>query len=538
MKLSLLVLLSVIVACNTAAVKKGERDLTVTAIDYLTRNGYYDTPDGSVSSLNSEKSVRDAIRSLQEFAGIPVTGNVDAKTQELMKQPRCGMPDYNKQMKTKRKRRYTLQGSKWALDKMTLTWRLKNDNNDGLSRRQVEDTLHKAFSKWQEVTNMKFIKLQREAQEEADIEVEFVTHYHGDPYPFDGHGGTLAHAFYPHNNKGLSGDVHFDDDEVFSLGNNEGRNLLFVATHEIGHSIGLEHSSVQESIMYPWYSPLKENDLDLHEDDIMGIQTLYGSKAEPRPTEPVVPTVISKPTTTTKSVKYIPGCTGEFKSVFLDQDTKKTYIINSDKVYTLDANLKLEKEPKELRNMFLGLDSVDAVYTKPNGDIIFFKDTRYFIYESVSNPRIKDEGNIHTKFRGLPPTVQRIDAAFIWSGNGKTYLFSGDQYYRYDENYHTIDSNYPRSIVSAWKGVPANVDSVFEWSNGATYFFKGLNYYRLNNQHVKVEFHYPKSIGEIWTKCTAQLTGSKFTNGAHTTSINSISMIIFSLASILFAILQ
>ena len=49
---------------------------------------------------------------------------------------------------------------------------------------------------------MKFNKLHYTAIEEADIEIKFVTHYHDDPYPFDGVGGTLAHAFYPHNNKG------------------------------------------------------------------------------------------------------------------------------------------------------------------------------------------------------------------------------------------------------------------------------------------------------------------------------------------------
>ena len=94
-----------------------------------------------------------------------------------------------------------------------------NDNNDGLSRDQVRETFRRALNMWSEVTNLDFTEINGD---NADILVRFVTGYHYDPYPFDGQGGTLAHAFYPHTNKGLSGDVHYDDDEWFTLGTPRG----------------------------------------------------------------------------------------------------------------------------------------------------------------------------------------------------------------------------------------------------------------------------------------------------------------------------
>lgn len=47
-----------------------------------------------------------------------------------------------------------------------------------------------------------------------------------------------------------------------------------MAAHEFGHALGLDHSSVPEALMYPMYRFLEGS--PLHEDDVRGIQHLYG----------------------------------------------------------------------------------------------------------------------------------------------------------------------------------------------------------------------------------------------------------------------
>lgn len=86
----------------------------------------------------------------------------------------------------------------------------------------VDGILTHAFKAWSDAAPLTFRQQPGgggggSAPSGGDIRVSFNRLLHDDGYPFDGLGGTLAHAFFPGRDD-VSGDTHFDDHERWSYG--------------------------------------------------------------------------------------------------------------------------------------------------------------------------------------------------------------------------------------------------------------------------------------------------------------------------------
>ena len=83
-----------------------------------------------------------------------------------------------------------------------LTYKIKSFTSDISDREKQRQIFKQAFDLWSGATNLRIKEDRSSADKDVDIHISFESGYHNDAYPFDGQGGTLAHAFYPHNNLG------------------------------------------------------------------------------------------------------------------------------------------------------------------------------------------------------------------------------------------------------------------------------------------------------------------------------------------------
>lgn len=408
-----------------------------------------------------------------------------------MNTPRCGVkdnvgPSHNAR---RRRKRYALQGSRWKVD--TLTWRISRYPTSGrLSKSDVDKEMKRAFQLWADETNLQF---QKKDSGTAHIDIRFESREHGDGDPFDGPGGTLAHAFFPQ----YGGDAHFDDQEYWTVNEFKGTNLYQTAAHELGHSLGLSHSDVRSSLMAPFYKGWDPN-LELDRDDIDAIQALYGSPSQREDPEDGEEddTPLKDGAKEESDLCSRPGV----DTIFGTADGNY-YIFKEANYWRLTEDSVESGYPRLIAEDWPGLpNDIEAAFTwTGNEQTYFFKGDSYwkfFNFEPAENyPKKISEG-----FEGIP---NDIDAAFVWGGNGKIYFFKGEDYWKFDPSRKPPVSNaYPRKI-SNWD-LPSGIDGAVKWSNKRTYFFKGDQYYRFNDRRFQIDSgdpEFPRPVAKWWFGC-------------------------------------
>ncbi len=219
----------------------------------------------SIKEGDLDDNTVQALKKYQDFHGLECSGKLDVNTLAELEKKRCGMPDLGE---------YSTQGNKW--NKTELTYGFQNYTSDNsLTPAKIHAAIAQAFALWAAETSLSFRRVNFSSN--PDIRIRFVSGNHEDGSPFDGNSGVLAHAFYPPPNSGaLAGDAHFDEAETWTLNIPTGTgkiDLVTVAAHEFGHSLGLRHSNVSGSLMFPSYSGPSRV---LHADDKAGIRSIYG----------------------------------------------------------------------------------------------------------------------------------------------------------------------------------------------------------------------------------------------------------------------
>jgi matrix metalloproteinase-14 (membrane-inserted) len=181
----------------------------------------------------------ESIVAAQVAYGLTPTGVVDEMTTRLWQRtPRCGFTDAQ-----------AVGFNKWGLK--TVSWFVAaSPVGLGLTKADYLSCVKQAFDSWSAVCGLKF-----EQSDEANANIVLSTG-RGRRAGFDGPSGTLAYAYLPQgeNFRGRL-ELYMDLDEAWTL--DEERNGILtvnVLAHEIGHTLGLDHSNTRSQLMNPTYN--------------------------------------------------------------------------------------------------------------------------------------------------------------------------------------------------------------------------------------------------------------------------------------------
>jgi hypothetical protein len=234
--------------------------------EFLTRFGYL---TGEFDTNTVDDPTSRALERFQEFNGLPATGGFDEKTRSAMTEPRCAMPDMTDGVAF---------AARCAWGHRDLTFACDTGTDDAPPDQEF-DAVRNALRTWSDSIPVTFTEVAQDRN--PDIVIGWRA---ADDPDHSMVGGVLAHADFPPGcgvvtNGSTPKPVHFDDTEhTWSIGAApDCFDVETVALHELGHILGLGHSSVLGAVMMPTVAP-NMTKRDLAQDDINGARTLYAEE--------------------------------------------------------------------------------------------------------------------------------------------------------------------------------------------------------------------------------------------------------------------
>lgn len=225
------------------------------ALRYLSFYGHTNKPFPSTVEL------AEGVDSFHRLVGKETTSELSPKDVALMGKPRCGCQDFIEGV---------CQGlaggiAKWNKNKVTVSIL---EYLEEFSVALQDEITTNVCDTWQGVCGLAIEFTPNNLN--ADI---LISAGNGIGDNFDGPNGVLAWAYLPTGTDSQL-NLKFDKAETWVEKNTQLGTLYGnVLAHEMGHSLGLSHSYIQGSLMYPYYNPL----IAVPQlDDINSIQKRYG----------------------------------------------------------------------------------------------------------------------------------------------------------------------------------------------------------------------------------------------------------------------
>ncbi|XP_050447459.1 neutrophil collagenase-like [Cataglyphis hispanica] len=408
------------------------------AFHFLRAYGFLMDCGGSLSSDNAT-SLHRALSFFQEYYQLPDNGALNVDMLNLMCKPRCGLADIPD-------RAYSPFSRKWP--KTRLTW------NFQVFSEELLRTTEAAFALWA-----------------------------ASP------GGGLAHAFFPTGAVDFASEVHVDDEEPWHVHLNKNPSkyhLLLTLTHEIDHTLGLQHSithSVTTRSCFHIY-PTTSFNIRLSVEDILAIQNLYESHDDgnrPAISATIAASAITVASTVIGFAPTDPSRTDLCALRLLDAVliiNRRLYISNRRNIWLVDLTERRYGMPMTLTEYATFLPNnftrLSAAYQRPSGDLALFADDKIYLAE-YSSFRLKSgwPRSLHSiEF----PRNAKINAA-IKAHSRRTYAMY-DKVTEIDECRMLVVKHTP--LEDIFPGILSAITSAFRYIDSNMYFFAKRQFYAFN----------------------------------------------------------